>query len=100
MARAARETLQQTGPWLEGEELDQVTTSVKAALPMAKMSWLPPRYNVSHVATRDPSTGQAWVGEVPGRSLYKATLLLGPLTVQAVCSSLAEIGRASCRERV
>ena len=49
-----------------------------------------PRYNVSHVATRDPSTGQAWVGEVPGRSLYRATLLLGPLSLQAVCTSHAE----------
>ena len=27
---------------------------------------------------------------MPGRSLYRATLLLGPISVQAVCTSLAE----------
>ena len=51
---------------------------------MAFMSWLPPLYNAEHVSTTDPNTGAAWVGEVPGRSLYRATCLLGPLTVQVV----------------
>ena len=64
-----------------------MTTSIKAALPMAFMSWLPPLYNAEHVSTTDPNTGAAWVGEVPGRSLYRATCLLGPITVQVVLKS-------------
>ena len=49
---------------------------------MAFMSWLPPLYNAEHVPTTDPNTGAAWVGEVPGRSLYRATCLLGPISIQ------------------
>ena len=49
---------------------------------MAFMSWLPPKYNAEHVSTTDPNTGAAWVGEVPGRCLYRATCILGPITVQ------------------
>ena len=51
------------------------------------MSWLPPLYNAEHVSTTDPNTGAAWVGEVPGRSLYRATCLLGPITVQVAPKS-------------
>ena len=101
VAKAAVKTLQQAGPWMKEEDLDQVshkfetfptsfqthfnsqvTSSIKAALPMAFMSWLPPLYNAEHVSTTDPNTGAAWVGEVPGRSLYRASCLLGPITVQ------------------
>ena len=49
---------------------------------MAFMSWLPPLYNAEHVPTTDPNTGAAWVGEVPGRSLYRASCILGPITIQ------------------
>jgi hypothetical protein len=90
VAQAARLTLQQAGPWVGPEELAVVTGSVKAALPMALMAWLPPLYNAEHVPTRDPMTGAAWVGEVPGRCLYRASVLLGPVTLQAVAATLSE----------
>lgn len=90
VARAARETLQTAGPWVAPAEVEAVTTAITAALPMAMMAWLPPRYDAEHVSTRDAATGAAWPGEVAGRSLYKATVVLGPLTLAAVATTLAE----------
>ena len=92
VAGAARSMLQEQGPWVLQEELDQVnilltcfsmvllhslqivciliyilqvTTSIKAALPMSRMSWLPPLYNITHVPTFDPSTGASSLPSFP-----------------------------------
>ena len=90
VARAARETLRTAGPWVAPAEVEAVTTAITAALPMAMMAWLPPRYDAEHVSTADPATGVAWAGEVAGRSLYRATVVLGPLTLAAVAATLFE----------
>ena len=63
--------------------LAEVTNGLTAALPPSQAGWLPPRYNISHVSMED-SQGVTFVGEQPGRKLYRATCQLGPLQCQAV----------------
>ena len=59
-----------------------MTNSIVASLPMAYQSWAPPKYDITHVAMVD-SEGATFVGEQPGRKLYKAEVLLGPVKVSA-----------------
>lgn len=60
-----------------------VTDSITASLPMALHCWLPARYNLTHVSMLD-SEGATLIGETPGRKLYRAEVLLGPLKCAAV----------------
>ena len=53
---------------------------------MAFHCWFPICYNLSHVAMLD-SEGATLIGETPGRKLYKAEVLLGPLKCSAVTDS-------------
>ena len=85
--------LQESGPWISEGVYEEVTTSVTAALPMSLHSWAPPRYNLSHVSMLD-SEGATFVGEQPGRKLYRAEVLLGPLKCHAVLENPKEAVQA------
>ena len=85
--------LQETGPWIPDSMYEEVTTSISACLPMALSSWTPPRYNLSHVSMLD-SEGATFVGEQPGKKLYKAEVILGPLKCLAVSDHAKEAVQA------
>ena len=53
-------------------------------------SWLPARYNLSHVSMLD-AEGATLIGETPGRKLYRAEVLSETKTRQALCWKRSEI---------
>ena len=75
--------LQESGPWIAETVYEEVTNSITASLPLSLSSWSPPKYNLSHVSMVD-SEGATFVGEQPGKKLFKAEVILGPIKVEAV----------------
>ena len=68
---------------------EEVTTSIMESLPQDYSSWAPPRYNLSHVSMLD-SEGATFVGEQPGRKLYKLEVVLGPVKCVVVTDHAKE----------
>ena len=68
---------------------EEVTTVIKASLPMCYMSWLPPLYNLAHVSMVDQD-GATFVGEQPGRKLYQVVVKLGPIKCSLVSETVQE----------
>jgi len=89
MEAAALAMLKEAGPWIEDSVFEEVTTGIKASLPIAYMSWLPPLYDLSHVSMVD-AEGATYVGEQPGRKLYKVSVKLGPIRCDAVTDTVQE----------
>ena len=80
---------QDAGPWIEDSVFEEVTTGMQASLPMCFMQWLPPLYNLGHVSMVDDE-GATFVGEQPGRKLYKVDVKLGPIKCSVVSETVQE----------
>lgn len=89
MQLAAIAMLKEAGPWIEDSVFEEVTTGIKASLPMCYMSWLPPIYNLAHVSMVDQD-GATFVGEQPGRKLYQVVVKLGPLKCALVSETVQD----------
>lgn len=89
MQEAALAMLREAGPWVEDSLFDEVTNGLKANLPMCFMNWLPPLYNISHVSMVD-AEGATFVGEQPGRKLYKVVAILGPIKCETVSETVQD----------
>eukprot|EP00092_Neocalanus_flemingeri_P045044 GFUD01050165.1.p1 GENE.GFUD01050165.1~~GFUD01050165.1.p1 ORF type:complete len:1287 (-),score=400.71 GFUD01050165.1:284-4144(-) len=89
MQEAALAMLKDAGPWIEDSVFEEVTTGIKASLPMCYMTWLPPLYNLGHVSMVD-AEGATFVGEQPGRKLYQVFVKLGPLKCSVVSETVQE----------
>jgi len=89
MQEAAVAMLKEAGPWIEDHVFEEVTTGIKAALPMCYMLWLPPLYNLAHVSMVD-AEGATFVGEQPGRKLYQVLVKLGPIKCSVVNETVQE----------
>ena len=68
---------------------EEVTTGIKASLPMCYMTWLPPLYNLAHVSMVD-AEGATLVGEQPGRKLYQVVVNLGPVKCSVVSDTVQD----------
>jgi len=89
MQEAALAMLKEAGPWVEENVFEEVTTGIKASLPMCYMTWLPPLYNLAHVSMVD-AEGATLVGEQPGRKLYQVVVKLGPLKCSVVSDTVQD----------
>ena len=56
---------------------------------MCYMTWLPPLYNLGHVSMVD-AEGATFVGEQPGRKLYKVEVKLGPVKCSVVSDTVQD----------
>lgn len=89
MQEAALAMLKEAGPWIEENVFEEVTTGIKASLPMCYMTWLPPLYNLAHVSMVD-AEGATLVGEQPGRKLYQVVVKLGPVKCSVVSDTVQD----------
>jgi len=78
MDAAALKILKDSGPWLDEVVLEKLSCALEEVLPKSCFTWLPPKYNLTHVRLDDKGNIKQQ------KRLYSLTVKLGPLCCRAV----------------